>query len=248
MNVKAPKEEEGIPGEAIEAFARFFYKEASSYGFGMVDYIRFVNQLLDVSMHNSGSPGNPLDEVEARDARPTNDTYRPAFCNLPIEGERIKITSLNFDHHRELINTWLSDKHGRQYLISRVTSRGSNFDELSSSESNIFGLISLSDDTPVGSVAFLDHDPMQGKAELRKLIGEPQMRGKGLAKEAIRLWIQYGIEGLGLKKIYLNTLDTNIRNIKLNKELGFKFEGILRNELFFDNSYHDVLRMGFLVQ
>jgi len=82
------------------------------------------------------------------------------------------------------------------------------------------------------------------KAELRKLIGEPGMRAKGLAKESTRLWIHYGIEVLGLRKIYLNTLDTNIRNIKLNEELGFKFEGILRNEVFFDGKYHDVLRMG----
>ena len=39
------------------------------------------------------------------------------------------------------------------------------------------------------------------------------MRGKGFAKEATKLWIQYGITKLDLKKIYLDRLDTNIRNI-----------------------------------
>jgi len=70
------------------------------------------------------------------------------------------------------------------------------------------------------------------------------MRSKGFAKEATKLWIHYGITKLGLKKIYLNTLYTNIRNISLNEELGFKIEGILRNEVFFDERYHDVSRMG----
>jgi RimJ/RimL family protein N-acetyltransferase len=112
------------------------------------------------------------------------------------------------------------------------------------SDSNIVGIITLSDGTPIGSVAYLDHDPAQGKAELRKLIGDVRQRRKGYGKEATALWIRYGLEVLQLKKIYLHTLNTNIRNIKLNEELGFVVEGILHNEVFIDGRYHDVLRMG----
>jgi len=93
-------------------------------------------------------------------------------------------------------------------------------------------------------MAFLNYDRKYKKAELRKLIGVPKLRGKGLGKEATKYWIQYGFTELGLNKIYLNTVDTNIRNIKLNEELGFKVEGILRNEILIDGNYHDVLRMG----
>lgn len=70
------------------------------------------------------------------------------------------------------------------------------------------------------------------------------MRGMGLAKEATKIWIRYGVTVLKLKKIYLSTLDTDIRNIRLNEALGFKVEGILRNEIYLDGVYHDVLRMG----
>ena len=105
-------------------------------------------------------------------------------------------------------------------------------------------MITLKDGRAIGSVAFLDYDPVQRKAELRKLIGEPELRGKGYAKEASELWLRYGLGTLGLKKIYLNTLNTNLRNLRLNEELGFKIEGILRNEVYFDGQYHDVLRMG----
>jgi len=66
----------------------------------------------------------------------------------------------------------------------------------------------------------------------------------GLAKEATKLWIEYRILALGLKKIYLNTLFTNVRNIRLNEDLGFQVEGILRNEIFFEGKHYDVLRMG----
>jgi diamine N-acetyltransferase len=93
-------------------------------------------------------------------------------------------------------------------------------------------------------VAFLDYDADQRKAELRKVVGDPAQRGKGYGKEASALWIRYGITTLGLKKIYLNTLETNIHNVHLNEELGFRVEGILRNELLIDGEYRDVLRMG----
>ena len=58
------------------------------------------------------------------------------------------------------------------------------------------------------------------------------------------LWVGYGLGALGLKKIYLNTLSTHIGNIKINEEIGFQVEGILRNEVLVDGTYRDVLRMG----
>lgn len=70
------------------------------------------------------------------------------------------------------------------------------------------------------------------------------MRGRGCAPEATRLWIRYGSRALGIKKIYRNTLRPNIRNIKINEQFSFEVEGILRNEVFFDGEYHDILRMG----
>jgi len=70
------------------------------------------------------------------------------------------------------------------------------------------------------------------------------MRGKGYAKEATQLWIRYGLTALDLKKIHLSTFHTDMRNVRLNEDLGFKVEGILRNEICVDGVYLDVLRMG----
>jgi RimJ/RimL family protein N-acetyltransferase len=238
MNMHA-REEEGIPDKTLEAFARSFFKEASAYGFQQLDYLRFVNQLLDISMNDTQPPAAVAPIRAGADA-----LREPVPNGLPISGRRVSILPLQTEEDRETVKGWLHDRHGRHFLLSPTTSLDVDFDELVSSASNYFGLIALPDGTLIGSVAFLDYDPVQHKAELRKLIGEPGMRAKGLAKESTRLWIRYGIEVLGLRKIYLNTLDTNIRNIRLNEELGFKFEGILHNEVFFDGKYHDVLRMG----
>jgi RimJ/RimL family protein N-acetyltransferase len=106
-------------------------------------------------------------------------------------------------------------------------------------------MITTLEGKPIGALAYLDHDVDHKRAELRKLIGDPEFRGMGLAEEATQLWIAYGIHALHLEKIYVSTLQTHINNIKLNEKIGFQVEGLLRDEVLIDGTRHDVLRMGY---
>jgi RimJ/RimL family protein N-acetyltransferase len=168
----------------------------------------------------------------------------PALLRMPLDGDEIRIVEFEAAQHKDLLEKWIADKNGRYFLLSRITAKTLSTGDIINDEQNILGIITLADGTPIGMLAFLDLDRWQHKAELRKLIGEVQHRQKGFAKKATQLWIRYGISGLGLKKIYVNTLDTNLRNIRLNEELGFRVEGILRKECYFDGEYHDILRMA----
>lgn len=233
-----------ITEEAIETLARSIFKEASQYGFSQLDYIRFVNALLDHSMQRSSDL-----EVSSRErSEIITETDRGlrglSPVELPVESERLVIRPFREESDGSLLERWLEDDFGRYFLLSCSTARTRTYEELVESRSAILGTITTREERPIGLIAYLDHDPDQRKAELRKLIGEPSMRGRGLGKEATRLWIRYGLTTLGLHKIYVSTLETNIRNIRLNEELGFKIEGMLKNEIFFDGRRHDVLRMG----
>ncbi len=106
-------------------------------------------------------------------------------------------------------------------------------------------MITTLEGKPIGALAYLNLDIDQKRAELRKLIGDPESRGTGLAEEATRMWIAYGVNALNLEKIYVSTLQTHISNIKLNEKIGFQVEGLLRDEVLIDGVRHDVLRMGF---
>ena len=220
--------------------ARSFYKEVAAYGFQLEDVLRFVNILLDTAMKSDGAP---------RSEKETSGLPRPnGPVRLPLTGEKVLIRALDRSGDRALLGRWLSDRVGRHFLLSRSTARPLDIDDLLNHPCNVIGVITLPDQTPAGLIAFLDYDHVQHKAELRKLIGEPHLRGRGLAKEATRLWIRYGVSCLAVRKIFLNTLENNLRNIRLNEELGFHVEGVLRNEVFFDGAYHDVLRMGLWVE
>ncbi len=238
---------DAIPEATLETLARSFFKEAYGYGFRKIDYLRFVNLLLDVYMKNHTDSERYSGNHEKMDDVITLISNDKDF-RLPIHGKRIKIRDISLEHDSRLFKKWLSEDYGRNFLLSCSTSHAVAFEDLLEDESNIICIVTLHDDTPLGSVAFLNYDHIQRKAELRKIVGNHTMRGNGLEKEAARLWIQYGIKALGLRKIYLNILDINIRNIKFNEDLGFRVEGILRNDVFLNNRHHDILRMGFLNQ
>jgi RimJ/RimL family protein N-acetyltransferase len=229
-----------LPEKTLETLAHSFYKESKQYGFRRVDYVRFVNNLLELAMHGDGSENQSIQ-------RSTNGFDQEIPVSLPLKGPRVIIRPY-YPEKDKVYEQWLKDTDGRFFLLSRVSLRRTELDTLVYDPSNTIATITLHDHTPIGAVAFLKHDQVQHKAELRKLVGIPEYRGKGYAHEASQLWVQYGLWGLGLHKIYLNTLNTNLRNIKLNEELGFKVEGILRDEVFIDGKYHDVLRMSLLRQ
>ena len=46
--------------------------------------------------------------------------------------------------------------------------------------------------------------------------------GRGYAKEAFKIWIDFGFDSINLDKIIVNTKSNNKVNIALNTKLGFK--------------------------
>jgi RimJ/RimL family protein N-acetyltransferase len=102
------------------------------------------------------------------------------------------------------------------------------------------------DEKPIGTVNFVDIDLHNLKAEAGKMVGNKSVWGKGLAKEACILWLSYGFKELGLNRIYTRILSHNIASIELDKKLGFKQEGLLRQDYRSATGFQDVIVMGLL--
>jgi len=219
----------------VETVTKTIVNETAKWGFKPADYITLVNALMDLSL------GKSIEKlpVIGVDVKSEKEVIKP-----PIIGDQINIRLFDMDADYAIVQRWLSDEAGRWFLLSRSYTRDITLTQLIEDDRNILGIITLPDSKPIGLMGFLDFDKQHHKAELRKLIGETEYREKGYAKEATMLWLQYGKTFLELKKIYLNTIENNIRNITLNKELGFQVEGILRKECFIDGQYYDLLRMG----
>ena len=222
----------------IETVLKSIIKETSKWEFKTADYIKLVNALLDLSLDKR--PASTSDKL-------IMNNPNPGRLDLPLTGDQIQIRIFNRETDYKIIQKWLEDEFGCLFLLSRLDTKNNSLEQLIEDDRNILGLITLPDSTPIGLMGFLDYDNIHHKAEMRKLIGEEEYRERGYAKEATMLWIQYGINNLELKKIYLYTIENNIRNVSLNKELGFMAEGILRKECLIGDKYSDLLRMGLIV-
>jgi len=73
-----------------------------------------------------------------------------------------------------------------------------------------------------------------------------EMQNKGYGKLALKILINFAFDELNLNKIKLNVFSFNPNAIKLYEKLGFKTEGILKNELFRFGKYHNVINMAIL--
>lgn len=100
----------------------------------------------------------------------------------------------------------------------------------------------------VGSVYIRDIDPVHKKGEYGIFIGEEEARGQGIGTEAARLMIRYAFEELRLHKLFLRVFADNPRAIRSYEKAGFEKEAYLRDEVFLDGNYHDMLLMAVLAK
>lgn len=66
-----------------------------------------------------------------------------------------------------------------------------------------------------------------------------EYQGKGTAKEATRLLIEFGFEKLGMHRISATCLVENKASEKTLKSLGFVYEGTMRSHSCRDGIWHD---------
>jgi diamine N-acetyltransferase len=78
------------------------------------------------------------------------------------------------------------------------------------------------------------------------IIGERDAWGKGYGKEVGHLLLAYAFEELGFHRISIGVVGFNKNALRFWKSLGFKKEGVERDEYFYDNKYSDGIMMSIL--
>lgn len=140
--------------------------------------------------------------------------------------EIIKMAQLiRFPKTEELESTWydhaLNDKSNRNLY---------------------FGIDEIVTGEFVGIIQITDIDWVSGTGVWGYIIGDKDKRGKGYSKEAPMLLFDYAFNFLNLRKIFGYPVNFNQATLKMHEKIGnFKTEGCLKNHVFYDGKYHDVL-------
>ena len=110
----------------------------------------------------------------------------------------------------------------------------------------ILAICLKADGRAIGMIGLHRMNPVTRAATLGIVIGEKGLWGRGLGTDALRVLCRYGFNSLHLHKIRLEVYPFNPRAEKIYESVGFRREGVFREEGFRDGVHHDVIRMGLL--
>ena len=96
-----------------------------------------------------------------------------------------------------------------------------------------------SDATPVGTIDFLNFNPLNNRAELGLFIA-PEWRGKGLGRKALDLLTAYARDHIGLRQLYVFIALDNEVCLNLFEDYGYTRAGVLQSWVKRGNIYRDV--------
>lgn len=102
-----------------------------------------------------------------------------------------------------------------------------------------FAIENISDGKHIGFTHLYNIDYISSVAYLGIVIGDKTEQGKGKAREAMHILLQFAYKQLNIRKVNLEVAAFNPKAIDLYKSLGFKTEGIFKEQIFMNGRYYD---------
>jgi len=168
--------------------------------------------------------------------------------NFTIIHMKVKLILFS-EKHLPASRRWLNNKEfcrlfGRVYRPLSIKSQKDWYFKLKKDKTQLIFAIEV-DDIYIGNIGLKNIDYQNKKAEYYIFIGSKNYRGKGVGKISSRKFFAYLKKNLKIHKIYLQVDQTNIAARKLYDKLGFKEEGILKDELLRGGKYRTIIRMAY---
>jgi len=160
----------------------------------------------------------------------------------------VKFSKNNLEKSRE----WLNDKEisrlfNRVYKPLTPAAQKKWYAEVIKDKSQLIFAIVV-DGVYVGNVGLKNIDFLNKKCEYYIFIGDKNYWGRGIGSAGTKQLLSYVKKNLKLHKIYLQVDKNNAPARKLYLKIGFKEEGILRDELIRDGEYITMIRMAYFIK
>ncbi|MCM3711765.1 GNAT family N-acetyltransferase [Sporosarcina luteola] len=117
---------------------------------------------------------------------------------------------------------------------------------LNSTSSKSYIIEESEGNTAIGVTSLINIDSKNRNAECIIDIGEKEFWGKGYGTEALKMLLEYSFLELNLHRVSLRVFSLNKRAIHIYNKLGFIKEGVVRESLYRNGKWHDIIIMGVL--
>jgi [ribosomal protein S5]-alanine N-acetyltransferase len=117
---------------------------------------------------------------------------------------------------------------------------------LQSEHDLVLGIAVQTTDRLIGGTGLHQIDFKNRNAGFGISIGAKEEWGKGFGTEATRLMVLYAFETLNLHRVWLHVYEYNARGIRTYEKVGFRKEGVLRQDTYREGRYWDTIVMAIL--
>lgn len=154
----------------------------------------------------------------------------------PLEKEDLRFVH-RLDNNASIMRYWFEEPYESFLELSDLYDK-----HIHDKNERRFILQNTADETPIGLVELVEIDYIHRRAEFQIIIA-PAHQGKGYARPATKLAMDYAFQTLNLYKLYLIVDEANEKAIHIYSKLGFTIEGTLRHEFFSAGEYRNAIRM-----
>lgn len=161
--------------------------------------------------------------------RPLEDTDIPALAPFFRKPENVKyyIPTLWRSYSEEQVRGLLADWHDLPEYI-------------------VYAICDQSNDSVLGLANLDGVNLINGHTEVGIAITAEDRRGQGIAEEALRLLIDYCFGEMRMHRVFARIIAANEPSLRLFRKLGFREEGRLREHVYREGAYNDMLFFGIL--
>ena len=224
----------------LKLVAKGFYNELANYGVQKPEILRVASHLLDNLMVQGKKPGADVPYYNQIFTLATVKDEWQAGKQLVVQ--HVTLRPLQLEVIPKVME-WLKAPGVRENFVPAFPEKDIELQKYFTHPTReYFGV--YFEDQPVGIVGGENIDRVAGKLEMKKLVGESGLQGKGIGKRATFGFLYYAFTILNLHKVYIHSRDINLSNLNINSRFGFELEGIFFEDLKVGEQRQDVVRMA----
>lgn len=158
----------------------------------------------------------------------------------------LKLKKIKHDNLEKIMN-WRMDPQVTKYMYTdpKLTLKNQFewYERIQNSPKEKYWMIVI-DDTPIGVLSLTDIDVKNRRCSWAYYIGDTSFRGRGIAKTLECNIYDYVFETLKLNKLCCEVFTFNDKVISLHEKFGSEVEGTLKQHIYKNGEFYDIVRMG----